>query len=61
MKCNYCGCNLIEDFLGTCCFNEKCNSIDGTTRIEIWENGSKAWYKNGELHREREWLCYRIC
>jgi hypothetical protein len=51
MKCYYCKTELIKDFLGTCCPNEKCGSIDGTIQIEISPE-EKRWYKNGLLHRE---------
>jgi antitoxin component YwqK of YwqJK toxin-antitoxin module len=49
MKCYYCKTELIRDFLGFWCPNEKCGSIDGI--VENF-NGIKFWYKNGELHRD---------
>jgi hypothetical protein len=52
MKCYYCKTELIRDFLGTCCPNEKCNSVDGKIRFKIKSNGVKEWKKNGKLHRE---------
>jgi hypothetical protein len=52
MKCCYCESELVKDSFGFLCPNEKCNSIDGTTKIEILSAGTKYWYKNGELHRE---------
>ena len=51
MKCYYCQSELIEYFLGTCCTNEKCNSVDGITRLIIYPGGSREWYKNDKLHR----------
>jgi hypothetical protein len=60
MQCCYCQSELVEDFLGSYCPNEECESIDGTTRIEISTSQTKRWYKNGKLHREDgpaiEWL-----
>ena len=52
MKCYYCKTKLTEDFLGTCCPNEKCNSIDGTIQQIKISSEEKRWYKNGLLHRE---------
>jgi hypothetical protein len=52
MNCYYCKNKLTEDFLGTCCPNEQCNSIDGIILAKIFSDGTKYWYKNGELHRE---------
>jgi hypothetical protein len=49
MKCYYCQNELTEDFLGICCPNESCDSIDGIIKIEICP-GRKYW-SNGELHR----------
>ena len=49
MKCNCCGHELTKDFLGTCCLNETCESIDGTTVINQF---GKYWYKNGKHHRD---------
>jgi hypothetical protein len=51
MNCYYCHSELLEDFLGTCCPNEKCESIDGITKLVI-SNQTKRWYKNGKLHKE---------
>ena len=52
MNCYYCQNELTKDFLGTCCPNEQCNSIDGIILAKIFSDGTKYWYKNGELHRE---------
>jgi hypothetical protein len=52
MKCYYCQNELLEDFFGNLCPNEKCHSIDGTIILKIFSFGSKFWYTNGKLHRE---------
>jgi hypothetical protein len=52
MKCYYCQSELVEDSFGNLCPNEECESIDGKIRIEIWNNGTKCWNKNGKRHRE---------
>ena len=52
MKCYYCQSELVEDLFGNLCPNEECESIDGNIRIEIWNNGTKCWNKNGKRHRD---------
>jgi hypothetical protein len=51
MKCYYCEAELTVDFIGTCCPNEECVSIDGKARYFETVN-AKIWYKNSRLHRE---------
>ena len=52
MNCYYCGYKLTQDSFGNYCSNESCISVDGITKAEIYSNGNKFWYKNGQLHRE---------
>jgi hypothetical protein len=51
MNCCYCGTELTNDFLGSCCLNEECNSVDGIIKVDI-NPRIKHWYKNGKCHRE---------